>query len=327
VITEASLNFISWPDTAFPSFANVIGGNSGAGIEIEGTGSTLNYIGPNCIGTDLSGSVDLGNTIDGIFIYGGAADNAIMNFDFPELIVIRNNHQAGIHISGPSTVRNLLAAGSISNNGGLGIFLENGGNGAMASPTITSAYNGAITATGVPFSLVAFYRDPADEGEEYLGQAYADVAGTATYSGPVQGPYLTAIAIDTTTGTSKNNTSAFSQPFYYQAEILVTNTNDDGRGSYRAAVMSANSIPGPDIIKFAIPQNDPGFNAQLGIWTIKPRTPIPAFINDPVIIAGSSQKEYAGYDVNPFGPEIELDGSSLTNGSGVFLNHANGSTI
>jgi hypothetical protein len=327
VIAAATWNFISWPDTTFTSFANVIGGNGGAGIEIWGTGPMFNYVGPNCIGTDPSGSLDLGNAGDGIYIYYGAADNAIMNFDFPKFIVIRNNGQAGIRVSGASTARNLLAAGSITNNGGPGILLENGGNGAMASPTITSAHNGAITATAVPFSLVAFYRDPADEGEEYLGQAYADAAGTATYSGPVQGPYLTATAIDTTTGTTKNNTSAFSQPFYYQNEIMVTNTNDEGRGSYRAAVMSANSNPGLDIIRFAIPQNDPGFDAQLGIWTIKPTMPIPAFMDEPVIIAGSSQKDYAGYDVNPFGPEIELDGSLLSIGSGVFLNHANGSTV
>jgi hypothetical protein len=327
LITGATLNFISWPDTTFTSYANVIGGNGGAGIEIMGTASTLNYVGPNCIGTDLSRTADLGNAGDGILINDGACEKAVMNFDAPQYIVIRNNGQAGIRVSGGETLRNLLAAGSITNNGGPGILLEKGGNSLMASPIITSAVDNAITATATPMSLVAFYRDPEDEGEEYLGQAYADAAGNVTYHGPLRGPYLTAIAIDTTTGGSKNNTSAFSQPCYYQAEILVTNTNDDGRGSYRAAVISANSNPGLDIIKFAIPQNDPGFNAQLGIWTIKPTMPIPAFMDEPVIIAGSSQKDYAGYDVNPFGPEIELDGSLLTSGSGVFLNHANGSTI
>jgi hypothetical protein len=327
VIAAASLNFISWPDTTFTSFANVIGGNGQAGIEIWGTGPMFNYIGPNCVGTDLSGSLDLGNAGDGIYIYYGAADNAIMNFDFPKFIVIRNNGQAGIRVSGPSTVRNLLAAGSITNNGGPGILLEDGGNGSIASPIITSAREDAITATAIPFSLVAFYRDTGDEGEEYLGQAYADASGNVIYNGTVQGPYLTAIAIDTTTGASKNNTSAFSQPFSYQSEILVTNTSDDGPGSYRVAIIKANSHPGPDIIRFAIPQSDRGFNAQLGIWTIKPTMPIPAVMDRQTIIAGSSQKDFIGSDVNPFGPEIELDGSLLSNAGGVFLNHANGSAV
>jgi hypothetical protein len=328
LITSASLNFISWPDTAFTSFANVIGGNGGAGIEIRGTASTLNYVGPNCIGTDLSRTADLGNAGDGILINDGASDNAIMNFDAPEYIVIRNNGQAGIHVSGGETLRNLLAAGSITNNGGPGILLEKGGNSLMAFPIITSAVDNAITATATPLSLVAFYRDPEDEGEEYIGQAYADAAGTVTYYGPLQGPYLTAIAIDTTTGGSKNNTSAFSQPFSYQSEILVTNTSDDGPGSYRAAIIKANSHPGPDIIRFAIPQSDRGFNAQPGIWTIKPTTLIPAVMDRQTTINGSSQAEFIGYDVNPYGPEIELDGSLLDAASGVFLNrYANGSVI
>jgi hypothetical protein len=327
MITGASLNFISWPDTSLTSFANVVGGNGLAGIEITGTGATLNYVGPNCIGTDLSHTADIGNTGDGIWILNDASDNAITNVD-SKCIIIRNNGQAGIRVNGTSTLRNLLAAGSITNNGGPGILLENGGNGSIFPPTITFVNENTITATAAPNNLVFFYRDEDDEGEEYLGDAYTNAGGNATYKGEIRGPFITAIAVDTTTGSTKNNTSAFSGPFSYPADILVTTTNNDGPGSYRAAIMRANSHPGPDMIRFAIPASDPGYNPQLGTWTIKPTTLIPIIMDRQTTINGSSQAGFIGYDANPLGPEIELDGSLLDAASGVFLNrYANGSVI
>jgi len=182
-IMDANLNFVSWPDTTFTAFANVIGGNGEAGIEILGLGSSLNYVGPNCIGTDLSSTRDLGNTGDGISIKDGAADNAIMDFDFPKFIVIRNNNQAGIRVSGAATVRNLLAAGSITRNGGPGIVLEGGGNGTMQSPSITDVKAGEIDANAPPKSLVLFFRDSEDEGELYVGCAGGvDVSITKDYA-------------------------------------------------------------------------------------------------------------------------------------------------
>jgi hypothetical protein len=318
-IMDANWNFISWPDTTFTTFANVIGGNGEAGIEVIGVGSSVNYVGPNCIGTDLSRTRDLGNTGDGISIKDGAADNAIMNFDFPKFIVIRNNKLAGIRVSGAATVRNLLAAGSITRNGGPGIILEGGGNGTMQSPSITDVREGEIDANAPPKSLVLFFRDTDDEGEEYIGQAYADPAGNVVYTGPVRGPYVTALAVDTTTGTGKNNTSAFSAAFHFANWIDVTNTLDSGPGSLRNAIEMANSQPGPDSIRFAIPKTDPGFTPQLGTWTIKPVTSLPPIMDRETIIDGFSQSAFVGSDANPLGPEIELEGSLLQGQDGLYV--------
>ena len=315
-IMDANLNFISWPDTTFTAFANVIGGNAEAGIEIIGLGSSVNYVGPNCIGTDLSRTRDLGNTGDGISIKDGAADNAIMNFDFPKFIVIRNNKGAGIRVKGAATVRNLLAAGSITHNGGAGIILEDGANASMPAPLITNVKEDEIDANAPPKSLVLFFRDTEDEGEEYIGQAYADPAGSVVYTGPVRGPYVTALAVDTTTGTGKNNTSAFSAAFHFVNWIDVTNTLDSGPGSLRNAIELANSHPGPDSIRFAIPKTDPGFTPQLGTWTIKPVTGLPPIMDRETIIDGFSQSAFVGSDANPHGPEIELEGSLLQGRTG-----------
>lgn len=84
----------------------------------------------------------------------------------------------------------------------------------------------------------------------------------------------------------------------------VTNTNDNGTGSFRKAIENANNNPGTDTIAFAIP----GTNR-----TIAPVTPLTP-IYDPVIIDGTTQ---TGYENAPL---IELNGSLLTeNGHGLVL--------
>lgn len=78
------------------------------------------------------------------------------------------------------------------------------------------------------------------------------------------------------------------------AVFTVTNTNDEGAGSLRQAILDANASPGADAINF-------GSNLQ----TIMPENPLPT-ITDPVTIDGSS----GGAE------RVELSGSG-GNGGGV----------
>lgn len=52
--------------------------------------------------------------------------------------------------------------------------------------------------------------------------------------------------------------------------FTVINTNENGPGSLRQAVLDCNANPGglPHIIQFRIPLSDPGFNISTGVWTI-----------------------------------------------------------
>jgi hypothetical protein len=93
--------------------------------------------------------------------------------------------------------------------------------------------------------------------------------------------------------------------------FTVFNTNDDGAGSLRQAIVEANSHPGLDRITFAIPGP--------GVHTIQPLTTLPA-VTDPVIIDGTRQPGYAGT------PLIELDGSQCEGDDGLTLLGA-GSTV
>lgn len=109
----------------------------------------------------------------------------------------------------------------------------------------------------------------------------------------------------------------------FAEEYLVTNTSDNGTGSLRAAISMANANPGPDEIYFQIPKSDQHYNAVTGVWTIQPMTQLDIISDSSLTINGMSQRDFIGEDTNPYGPEIELDGSQAPNINGFFLNSNN----
>ena len=95
------------------------------------------------------------------------------------------------------------------------------------------------------------------------------------------------------------------------ATFAVTNVSDAGPGSLRQAILDANNSPGIDTIIFDIPGPAP--------HTIQPLSVLPP-INDPVVIDGTSEPDFAGT------PIIEIDGSNLgATASGLWLR--GGSTV
>lgn len=96
---------------------------------------------------------------------------------------------------------------------------------------------------------------------------------------------------------------------------FVTNANDEGSGSLRAALEGADAGCEPNefcLVAFRL-------GAPTGGWhTIQPRTALPQLRRANLLIDGTTQPAYFG-DTNPAGPEVEIDGRHAGEVNGLEL--------
>jgi hypothetical protein len=115
---------------------NVISGNGGAGVVINGTNATDNELRTNYIGTNAAGNAALGNT-NGVFVSGGANNNTIGGLASGAGNVISgNSNGSGVEIrditsTGNKVQGNLIGTDSsgrfsIPNNTGVTLFSAGG---------------------------------------------------------------------------------------------------------------------------------------------------------------------------------------------------------
>lgn len=112
-------------DTA--AAANVISGNTFSGIEILGVGTDHNVINGNFIGTDATGTLDLGNGSNGLFILDSAADNTVGGLAGGEGNVIAFNDGDGVAIQSSGSTGNTVRGNSIFLNADQAVDLGNVG--------------------------------------------------------------------------------------------------------------------------------------------------------------------------------------------------------
>jgi hypothetical protein len=91
---------------------NVISGND-AGVIISERDSMSNTVSGNYIGTDASGTADLGNTLMGVDISGGARYNSVGGDTAGERNIISGNDASGIFITGSGTTTNTVSGNYI----------------------------------------------------------------------------------------------------------------------------------------------------------------------------------------------------------------------
>lgn len=128
---------------------NIISGN-GRGVEIDGISASGNIVQGNYIGTDNTGTADLGNSGDGVTI-SGAPNNLIGGAMSGMSNVISGNEGAGIRINGESATGNLVqgnyigvdATGSsaMGNSYYAGVIIEYSAANNVIGGTTTSAGN------------------------------------------------------------------------------------------------------------------------------------------------------------------------------------------
>ena len=142
-----------------PTGRNVISGNTGAGVQIDGVATTPNGVVGNYIGADAGGVAALGNGLDGVFITG-STNNVVANN------VLSGNTRSGLRIS-LSTATGNLARGNKIGVGPTGGALGNGGDG------VTIALSASSNAIGGTFA--GFANTIANNG----GRGVAVESGTA----------------------------------------------------------------------------------------------------------------------------------------------------
>jgi hypothetical protein len=183
---------------------NVIAGKSdsyGYGVLIAYDGTDGNTVCGNYIGTDATGTPELGHTYDGVRIEDGAQNNVIG----PDNIIALNDED-GVGVRGSETISNTITRNSIHGNGQLGIENFDGGNTELKPPDISAASCAVITGTAPLNSTVEVFTGPDGEGKTYLATCSADGAGKWSVTGPFTlDAYVTATATD-----AAGNTSEFS---------------------------------------------------------------------------------------------------------------------
>ncbi len=103
---------------------NVISGNGEEGILIRGSGASGNEIMGNFIGTDVTGTLDFGNSFEGVEIKGGAQSNIIGGSTAGDRNIISGNGSHGVRIGDTGTDNNVVRGNNIGSDvngsGGIG---------------------------------------------------------------------------------------------------------------------------------------------------------------------------------------------------------------
>jgi hypothetical protein len=113
---------------------NLLSGNGRAGVYMYGTNTRNNVVAGNYIGTDVTGTLDLGNAGDGVRLEAGASNNTIGGSVAAARNVISGNSQ-GVQILGAGTNNNIVAGNyagvdasgmAILGNSGWGVIIGTG---------------------------------------------------------------------------------------------------------------------------------------------------------------------------------------------------------
>ncbi len=318
------------------SARNIISGNTGSGVWIDGASSNL-LVG-NLIGTDPTASAARPNGL-GIYLSGTSANNTIGGTVGGAGNEIAFNTGAGVQTSGSGVTGTAILENSILANGGLGIDLGGDGVTAAGTPLVTlsglasglasnGTISGAISATPSTTYRIELYAnqaaDPSGYGEglTFINavNVTTNASGSATFSvttaaGAYVGQYITGTATPVSAGTL-GATSEYGLDRVFSD--LVTNTSNTGAGSLRQAITDANAS---SITPFPIGF----FIASSGVQTISPATALPT-ISHTVLIDGYTEP---GSSVNSSSTTdnavltMSLDGLGTVQSDGLLFTSSN----
>ncbi|MEO1253721.1 MAG: LamG-like jellyroll fold domain-containing protein, partial [Bacteroidota bacterium] len=164
-------------------------------------------------------------------------------------------------------------------------------------------WNEVISDFGDRFALIDFI-DPLN---------YAGLLGYYSFDDPAGEGVFIDSSPNTNDGLPSGSPTLVSSTIF---DVLVTNTNDNGAGSLREAIVFANANPGTTIT-FDVQEPAP--------WVINLSTPLDPITADGTIINGASQPGWTFGDENAM---IQIDGSGIgTNVNGIDFNNVSNAEV
>ena len=214
---------------------NVISGNNNLGVKLSGGGTIGNIVQGNLIGTDLTGTLDLGNNSGGIEVDIGASDNTIGGTNAGAGNLITNNGGPGVIVGNSvtdTTVGDQITSNRIFGNEGQAIDLgddgvtdnasspQQGPNSLQNFPLILTGADGSLqgwlggSTPDTTFRIDVFASADygpggAGEAQDYLGslEVTTDSTGQVSFAVPFTAPaglpIVTATATDPQGNTSE----------------------------------------------------------------------------------------------------------------------------
>jgi hypothetical protein len=267
--------------------------------DFGGTGIYLNNSDQNRV---FSNSI----TNRGSAAYGISINNSFLDSMYYNEIT---GYDYGISVGNGSYFHKIKDnAVSCSNN--RSIRLDGNANLNIAAPTITDITTTHVTGTGTAHLTVEIYiSDSCNgigcDGYNYIGSAQIDGSGNWSVDRSDLDSFSGCTTLVAKISDILGDTSEFSACF--TNGYCVTNTNDSGPGSLRAALLAVNNDPTDKQVKFKIPGS--------GTQTIYPLSALPAVGSD-VLLSGTN-----------FGIPVQLDGSNLNGNQHGLIKTGNGGFI
>jgi titin len=233
---------------ATASVRNVISGNGHGGVYISDADTTGNTVFGNYIGTNISGTVALGNAESGIYIGGGAQNNTVGGATAGTRNVISGNGQDGVRITGSSTMSNTVSGNYI-------------GTDINGTAVLTNALDGVYIFFGAQNNTIGGVA--AGEGNVISGngQSGVRISNSGTTSNTISGNYI---------GTDVSGTAALGNSEFgvYITNGAQNNTvgsdNVIAHNGWDGVGVNGSSTTGNTITQNSIFSNDVGIDLTAG---------------------------------------------------------------
>jgi titin len=231
-----------------PATRNIISGNQGSGVYLNGSATTRDLVLGNYIGTDTNGSLAIPNAGDGVTI-NGATGNTIGGTDAGAGNLLSGNTQGGVGLKGPGADSNVVQGNYIGTDASGRLTLGNGLSGITILSGNSNLIGGTTTAARTIISankLAGVYITTGSGGNLVQGNFIGvDATGSNALGNATNGISITSASSNTVGGITSGAGNVISGNGNYGVEIFnATTTSNSIQGNYIGPVVTGQSALG-----------------------------------------------------------------------------------